>query len=384
MLLSIGFGQTLLIQHEYKADPGLIDILIKSDSSGVTPKTFVYRDCFRDLSPDKSTVKLLPSEEVVISENNRLLGVFHTDDLPAAPTEPQNFQFTLYSKAAQPLYSLHDKAVRAKRRPSFFINDRQQVVVQVSAYGDQLKFYDYQGLLLREKRLTRSVPHNYEFPEIRFSKNSNCMALLTRVRDSESGELVPMFYLLSPIGEELWHHQLVLDRVETLAISPSGNTVVAAGATYKPLIFQARYQTFIFDNNGSIKHTLPYHAEHLLMDSSEDNLLMADKQTIRIVNLKSNAITVLKNIGSGRSEIADIGFLNDSSFAVSAGVINYLDGVQIYDNPEISVITKSGVTKARYTFRNEYTFRGKVYPVLSGEQLGFALNNRFVMLQFHP
>ncbi len=383
ILITFGSGQTLKIHHEYKTDPQLLDVLVSVDTNSVSPETFIYQHHFQDYQSTESIINILPGQRTVISEKNRLLGIFQPAELPQSLTEPYPFEFSLYSRAAQLLYSLHDKAVTEDRHPSFFINDEQQAVVQVSANGDCLIFYDNHGNILREKRFMQNVPHNYEFPEVHFSEGGDRLILLTRKFDTESGRMVPMLYMLSPIGEELWQYQLILDRIDALTISKSGKYVAVSGSTHKPLAFQARFQTFVFDTSNYIRNSVPFRATQLLFDPSETSLIISEKQTVKIIDLATDGIYVLKHVGSGQKEIADFCFLNDSSFAISAGAIKYSEGLQIYDNPEILIYSKSGQLIAQQIFRNEYTYRGKLLPSISGEQIGFTLKNRFIVLQLH-
>ena len=381
--IHIGFAGTLGVLHEYKTESNLIDVLVSINSTSVVPETYIYTDHFQNSKSPESAIAIYPPQKVVVSKNNKLLGIFQAEDRPETPGEPYNFAFSLYSSDTRLLYSLQDKAARELRQPSYFINDKQQAVVQVSANGDRLKFFDNHGSFLREKQLSQNVPHNYELPEIQFSEACDCMIFLTRMFNSESGKMIPLLYMLSLIGEELWQYQPILDRVEAISVSKSGKYIAISGATYKPLVFQAHYQTFIFDTSGTIRTSVPYRAHYLLFDPNEQNLLLANEQTIRIVNLKNGGVSMIKSLSSGQHEIADICFLNDSSFAVSSGTIKYINGLPVYDNPEIQVICLDGQSTAHYLFKNEYSFRGKLLPSLTGEQIGIALKSRFVVLHFH-
>jgi hypothetical protein len=79
-------------------------------------------------------------------------------------------------------------------------------------------------------------------------------------------------------------------------------------------------------------------------------------------------------------ELLNVLVETDSSWVV-LGAEKHLDGQRIYDNPEIDIYLTSGDRISHSRFDQDYSYSGKLLSSLSGEQLGFILQNRFGVLQ---
>lgn len=374
-------GQSLFVTEEYKSAAGLIDVIAVSDTNSITPQLFLYKDCLTEVHTGKTVATITNNQCLNISQNRRLLGIFTPEKAPANRTEPRQFEFCAYSSGNQPVFKIHDKYIDAGKRPSFFLNEAKKAALQIAPNGDRIKFYDNHGRFLREKKFSRNMPHNYENAQVEFSADGNRLAFFTRIYAMESNRMIPMLSLLSPIGEEIWKAQLILKRLDALKIAASGRSVAVAGLTLQPVGSQTQYHIFVFDSAGVIQNSLPYRAIGLAFDKSENQLLIREEQTVKIVDLHSEGIVLSKKVCGGRREIADMSFLNDSTFILSLGTIKFRDGERIYDNPEIQLFSTAGKQLAKAVFANDYSYNAEIFKSLSGKQTGFCLQNKFVVLQ---
>jgi len=375
-------GQSLTVTGEYKSAAGLIDVIVVSDTNSIAPQLFVYKDRLTEAHTGKTVVMLTNNQFPAVSLNRRLLGIFTPEKAPANRTEPRQFEFCAYSSGNQPVFKIHDKYIDAGKRPSFFLNEAKKAALQIAPNSDRIKFYDNQGRFLREKKFSRNMPHNYENAQVAFSADGNRLAFFTRIYAMENNRMIPMLYLLSPIGEEIWKAQLILKRIDALKIAASGRSVAVAGLTFQPVASQTQHHIFVFDSAGVIRNSLPYRAIQLTFNDSEDQLLIREEQTVKIVDLHSEGIILSKKIGGGRREIADMSFLNDSTFILSLGTVKFRDGKRIYDNPEVQIFSTAGKQLAKTVFANNYSYNAEIFKSLSGNQIGFCLQNKFVVKSF--
>jgi len=374
-------GQSLTAIQEYKAVNDLLDAIVVSDTNSIKPRLFIYANHFADAQTGKTVSDISARQSFVLSEHNQLLGLFSPEKSPSNRTEPREFEFTVYSLKNKMDFIIHDKYIDTGKRPAFFLNEAKNAALQVSPNGDRIKFYDNHGRFLRQKTFSQNLAHNYETALIAFNAEGNRIAFYTRIFDMENNQMIPMLYLLSPIGEEIRKVRLILKRIDALTISESGQTIAVAGQTYQPVGSQAQNQIFVFNSAGVIQNSLPYRAIDMTFNQSENQLLIREEQTVKIIDLHSEGIVISKQAGRGRREIADMSFLNDSTFILSLGIVKFHNDKRIYDSPEIQLYSTDGNLIAGTEFHNTYSHHAKIFTSISGSQMGICLQNKFFVLQ---
>lgn len=380
-LLSSLAGQSLSVIREYPTANGLIDVVVRCDSATLLPTLYIYHDRLVPAETPNTFRTIERDQAPHISADNQLLGLFSPARRPSNRTEPRPFEFLGFGNSIQPDFVIRDSWLDTGRPPTFFMNTTKQAVLQVAAHGEQIKFYSRSGRLLRTKQFAQNLPHNYEDPLIRCNAAGDRLAFFTRKPDIETGVMQPMLYLLSPIGEEIWKARILLKTVEALAISKSGGSVAVAGQTLRPIGAQAQYTIFVFDSTGRIQNSLPYRAVQMTFNSAEDRLLIRDEQTVQLINLHNEGVIFFDQLRRTRREIADFCYLDNSVFAVSLGTINFKDGQPVYDNPAVRLYSTDGKILAEHHFPESYSHRAKIIGHRCGHQIGFSLQNRFVVLQ---
>ena len=374
-------GQSLTVIREYKADNDLLDAIAISDTNSIELRLFIYADYFADAQTGKTISDISAGQSFVLSEQNQLLGLFSPEISPSNRTEPREFELAVYSQKPEIDFLIQDKYVDTGQRPSFFLNEAKNAALQVLPNGARIKFYDNHGRFLREKTFSQNRAHNYETALVVFNAEGNRLAFFTRIFDMENNQMIPVLYLLSPIGEEIWKVRLILKRIAALTISESGRTIAVAGQTYQPVGSQAQNHIFIFDSTGVIQNSLPYRAIEMAFNKSENQLLIREEQTVKIVDLHSEGVVISKQVGRGRREIADMSFLNDSTFVLSLGTIKFHNDTRIYNSPEIQLYSSDGNLIAGTEFFNTYSHHAKIITSTCGNQMGLCLQNKFFVLQ---
>ena len=380
---SILSGQSLTVLREYKTHGELHGVIARPDTNAIDPKLYVFQNNVTDSETGKILFLLKQEDRPLISANMRMLAIYSPREQPAGRTEPRQFELSVFSAQNKSAFRFQDRYRNQGKTPSFFLNESKQAILQVSPNGDRLKIFDNHGRLLREKSFSQDRSHNYENSIIRFNADGNRLAFYTRVFDMDNNRWDPMLFLLSSIGEEIRKTRLILKRIDDIAISRSGKFVAVAGGTFRPVGNQSEHHIFVFDSLGKICNSLPYRAVQITFDSSERHLLIRNEQNIKIVDLNSDGIQTSVNICGGRREIADITFLNDSSFAVSSGTIKFRGPQKIYDCPSVQIYSAQGFLMAEKNFPNTYSYTADIYKSLSGQQIGFCLQNSFNMLQLN-
>lgn len=374
-------GQSLSVIQEYQTNNDLINAIARLDSNNIEPHLLIYTDRLTDVKTGKTISTISARQTLITSQHKQILGIFSPETGSLNSTEPRKNKFITYSSNDHPDYVIQNQYVDTGKRPVFFLNEAKKAALQISPNGDRAKFYDNHGRLLREKIFSQNLPHNYETPLTVFSADGNRLAFFTRIFNMEDNQMIPMLYLLSPIGEEIWKAQLILKRVDNLEISESGQSVVAAGQTFQPVGSQTQNHIFVFDSIGVIQNSLPYRAIQTAFNPAENQLLIRDEQTVKIIDLNSEGIVISIKIGRGRREIADMCYLNDSTFIVSTGTVKFTNGVRIYDSPEIRLYSISGSLLATADFPDTYSHLATIVKSFSGNRIGFCLQNKFIVLQ---
>ncbi|MBN2600441.1 MAG: hypothetical protein JXR87_00455, partial [Candidatus Marinimicrobia bacterium] len=359
----------------------LINAIARLDSNNIEPHLLIYTDRLTDVKTGKTISTISARQTLITSQHKQILGIFSPETGSLNSTEPRKNKFITYSSNDHPDYVIQNQYVDTGKRPVFFLNEAKKAALQISPNGDRAKFYDNHGRLLREKIFSQNLPHNYETPLTVFSADGNRLAFFTRIFNMEDNQMIPMLYLLSPIGEEIWKAQLILKRFDNLEISESGQSVVAAGQTFQPVGSQTQNHIFVFDSIGVIQNSLPYRAIQTAFNPAENQLLIRDEQTVKIIDLNSEGIVISIKIGRGRREIADMCYLNDSTFIVSTGTVKFTNGVRIYDSPEIRLYSISGSLLATADFPDTYSHLATIVKSFSGNRIGFCLQNKFIVLQ---
>lgn len=358
--------------------------MVKCDSTVIVPVLYVFTDRLAVADSANSTFAIRHDQTLLIPGDNHLLGLFSPAEPPANRTEPRPFEFYGFSNSIQPDFIIRDSWLDTGRPPTFFLNTAKKAVLQVTPNGDQIKFYNRRGRLLRTKRFTQNQPHNYEVPLVRCNTDGSRLVFFTRKADIETGTLTPMLYLLSPIGEVIWQTRIFLKTVTALAISGSGSSVAVAGQTLRPVGAQTQHTIFVFDSTGRIQNSLPYRAIQMAFNPAEDRLLIRTAQTVQLIDLQNEGIIYTHRLSRARREIADVCFLDEAHFALSLGTINFKNGQPVYDNPAVRLYLHDGRMLAENQFPETYSYRAKIITSRHGNQIGFCLQNRFIILQVTP
>ncbi len=374
-------GQTYSIIKEYSSEQGLYHVLINRDSTNLIPHCFIYSDHLSLFESPTAPVKFSPQQPQFISKYQYFFGLLNLGQLPANPTEPQSATLTIYSSTLKSPAIINDQFINTGKIPSFVFSDGKQAVIRISPNGNQLTFYDHHGRLLREKKFFRSIPHNYEPATGIFSQSGERFIFYTRKIDEEENQTTPLLYLLSTIGEEFWKYELILRQVGALAISNSGRHTAVAGKIQEPIGNQPDYRIIVFDSLGNIQSTLPFRAVRLDFNPAENHLLIADEQSFRVIDLTTEGVRVIERPATGKQEISDIGFLNDSTFAIATGEIKHLMGQKIFDNPTIHFYQTNGLQLTTIPVTQNYSFFGKLLFSQAGNQVGFTLQDHFLVIQ---
>jgi len=374
-------GQTYSIIKEYPAEPGLQQVLVKRDSTNLVPYCFIYSDYLSFLESPAASVEFLPQQPQFISKYQYFFGLLNRGQLPANPTEPQPATLAVYSSTLQSPATISDQFVNTGKIPSFVFSDGRLAIVRIAPNGDKLTFYDHHGRFLREKKFVRSIPHNYEPATGMFSQSGERFVFCTRQIDEEENQTTPLLYLLSTIGEEFWKYELILRQVVALTISKSGVEVAVAGKIQEPIGNQPDHQIIVFDSLGNIQSTFPFRAVRLDFNPAANFLLIADEQSFRVIDLTTEGVRISERPATGKQEISDLGFLNDSTFAVATGEIKHLNGQKIFDNPTIYFYQTNGRQLTVFPLTQNYSFCGKLLFSREGNQVGFTLQDRFLVIQ---
>ena len=374
-------GQTYSIIKEYPTEPGLRQVLVKRDGTNLVPHCFIYFDHLSFFESPAASVKFSPQQPQFISKYQYFFGLLNLGPLPANPTEPQPATLAVYSSTLQSPAIVNDQFINTGKIPSFVFSDGKLAIIRIAPNGDKLTFYDHHGRFLREKKFVRSIPHNYEPATGMFSQSGERFVFGTRKIDEEENQTTPLLYLLSTIGEEFWKYELILRQVVALTISKSGVEVAVAGKIQEPIGNQPDHRIIVFDSLGNIQSTFPFRAVRLDFNPAANFLLIADEQSFRVIDLTTEGVRVSERPATGKQEISDIGFLNDSTFAVATGEIKHLNGQKIFDNPTIYFNQTNGVQLTVLPLTQNYSFCGKLLFSREGNQVGFSLQDRFLVIQ---
>jgi len=374
-------GQTFSIIKEYPSESGLRHVLVKGNSTNLVPHCLIYSDHLSFFESPPAPVKFSPQQPQFISKYQYFFGLLALRQRPTNPTEPQAATLAVYSSTLKSPAIINDQFINTGKIPSFVFSDGRQAIIRIAPNGDKLTFYDHHGRFLREKKFIRNIPHNYEPATGIFTQSGERFVFYTRKIDEEENQTIPLLYLLSTIGEEFWKYELILRQVIALTISQSGRHIAVAGKIQEPIGNQPDYRIIVFDSLGNIQNTLPFRAVRLDFNPAANHLLIAEEQSFRVIDLTTEGMRAIEQPATGKQEISDIGFINDSTFAIAAGEIKHLNGQKIFDNPTIYFYQINGVQLTIIPLNQNYSFWGKLLFSPAGNQVGFTLQDRFLVIQ---
>ncbi len=379
---SLAAGQVYELATGYKAIPEVRNILVEPDSANLIPGCYIYS---HNLKNSDETGKVIVSwdniKNVVISPDNRYLGLISLLDKPKNPTEMHVFTFTTFNAIGKKIYSVKSSFINDDGIPQFVFSESKNVLAIVSQFGEHIKFYNSRGKMIREKFLSPGIKHSYRNPKGVFSNDGNYFLLNITGINNTSDKSQPDLFMLSSIGEQIWTYQLPLHHAETIGISDHGKYSIVSGPPSFLESPQPEFQTVLLNNEGKLIEIYPFGFKYYDFDDSESWLLLADEYILRLVRLSDGSVYFSKALGYDRTIISDIAILSNREIAVAIGVESYKDDHVIYNYPSITVYSYNGNILFHHGFDGDYTCYGKILVSKSGSQIGITLQNRFVTFQ---
>jgi len=375
-------GQVYQLATEYKAIPELRNILVKPDSSNLIPDCYLYSNCLKNADESEKVIVSWDNiKNVVVSPDNKYLGLISLLDKPKNPTERQVLTFTTFNAIGEKIYSVKSSFINDDGIPQFVFSESKNVLAIVSQFGEHIKFYNNRGKMIREKLLSPGIKHSYRNPKGVFSNDGNYFLFNITGINNTSDKSQPDLFMLSSIGEQIWTYQLPVHHAKTIGISDNGKYSIVSGPPSFPESHQPEFQTVLLNNEGKLIEIYPFGFKYYDFDDSKSWLLLADEYILRLIRLSDGSVYFSKALGRDRTVISDIAILSNGEIAVAIGVESYKDDHVIYNHPAVTVYSYDGDILFHYGFDGDYTCYGKILVSKSGSQIGITLQNRFVTFQ---
>lgn len=373
-------AQTYRIEREWLANDGLHDVLVKRVKQQLIPTYYIYSDRAVAVADNKQVLaRWADCADINLSPGRNLCGVFSAGEPPTGRKEPWKYSFIVYDADGKVIHELGGTLPNIKERPRYYLTDTRKALIACSYWGEQLLFYDRQGILLNERSLIQPENRLMINPKGAFDEFGG-LFLFHPGRPRVAGEVDnPDLFMLLSTGTRFWQSQLPLQATIGIGLARHGRFAIVSGTAINSRRPQPVYQTLLFDSLGNILNSFPVGFRHSDFSRDDKWLLLGNDFNVYLVTLIKKAIYLELSPAGGRRKVTDCGLLTRNRILILTGVESSHQGETIFDDPEIVIYSTTGQILYRQIFESDYTYSGKFTFNDSRDQFGLVLQNRYIV-----
>lgn len=292
----------------------------------------------------------------VVSANGRYWG---TVALSGDPLTERQLHFSVYEGSGTLRYRLERVQHFDEPLPSLRLSGRDGALVISRSSTGQVWFYDQQGALIRELDLFPNLTYDLErivTPEI--SDDGKTVAVLAGKRgaapagsDAPIPSAEPHLFLFTRDGELRWQQPLDEFTPGELAISAGGEHLAASGYTIE-IGGRSTQRSVVYDRAGKIILETPRRFEMAHFSSDGQFLLLADKKSAQLIELRSGVILWNKQYPdkkTGQLCAVRIGDSARTAALLSANNEYHPEGF-VFTDPRLEILDRAGSLLQELTF----------------------------------
>ncbi len=291
-----------------------------------------------------------------------------------------------YSDRAELIFELNQKHVYDEPIPEVFVfNENRGFLLGNNAVG-KLWFYDNQGRLENEIDLFPGAKFDLErILSIDASGDTRLIAVLATRRSASpmdsgvpnpSGE--PTLFVFSNDGNEIWSRSLSEMAGGEVAVSPSGQYMLASSYSTDSRGGLRRVTT-LFDSKGEQIQTFDFLFQTTSFSFSDTVLLMADRQTVKAVQLQSGKQEWQYKIKrqDGLITAVQIGKELQTSLILVAKDV-FKNGAFVFVKPKLMVLNRLGKSIQTLDFPEREFVNPALFTSPGAETVGLGFRDAFL------
>lgn len=324
-----------------------------------------------------SEIAILKDTRVIFSKKGHFVGIvdFFTDSVPSKSA--LEIKFEVFNERGEWLWKLKRTQEYDYPLPGFYISDKNGSVVMSDAPQGVLYFYNNKGELVREVDLFKDDKWNNERSiACCLSSDGNYFIVNALKSYGSSPEKTESFVILfDDTGGEIWRKRLKEKISANVEIASSGNYIVASGYTVSKELDIKSKSSFLLNKDGETIYRYPWLFTQAVFSSDGRYLVLGEKNKVRLIETGRGEV-LWEEKYSKRIRALDVSRYGLVLVKTARG--KYKEGIFVYYDPAVSVITPGG----EKVYGKEFTGSQFYYPNIkildSGEGFAIAFSDRFL------
>lgn len=261
--------------------------------------------------------------------------------------------------------------------PGFYISDKDGSLVLSDNSEGVLYFYDSKGELRKKADLFVGDKWNNERSvSCCFSCDSDYFVVnALKNYDTQEGVGKSYIILFDSSGNEIWRRPLKEKISANVEISSSGNYIVASGYKVSKELGIESKSTFLLNKDGETIYRYPWLFRRAMFSSDDRFIALGEKNRARLIKIQTGEI-LWETEFTKRVRALDISRYGLVLVETARG--KYKEGIFVYYDPEVTVITPGGEKIYEKEFTGSQFFTPYIKILDSGKGFGVGFTDRFL------
>jgi len=346
--------------------------------------------CFLSLDKNEIVVRIdseiqrlpLPNHfyNIVASRSGKYFAILQLFPDKKGENGNRQLHISVYSANARPAYAVNVPLYSRDIIPFCLLSDRDGALILGESPIGRLVFYTAEGQVERTVNLFPDAEFDLErFLQIALSSDGEKIAVLASKRgaspvDSDapnpSGE--PHLFLFNADGLERWNKPLPQSTPQNVAISPDGNSILAAGYS-SFLDGRVEKSTQLLGKNNTLVKSFSLLFRTVDFSPQTNQILLADRSTIHQIDIRNGNVIREESFPSEEGLITSARFNSTGSqIFILTAQSRFESGRFIFQQPLLHILDTKGAQIQKLSFPDDDFFK----PLLDvqNEQvfIGFA------------
>lgn len=261
--------------------------------------------------------------------------------------------------------------------PGFYISDKDGSLVLSDNSEGVLYFYDSSGELRKKVDLFVGDKWNNERSiSCSFSSNGNYFIVnALKSYGSSPEESESYIILFDSTGGEIWRKRLKEKIGANVELSSSGNYIVASGYKVSKELGIESKSTFLLNKDGETIYRYPWLFRQAVFSSDDRFIALGEKNRARLIKIQTGEI-LWETEFTKRVRALDISRYGLVLVETARG--KYKEGIFVYYDPEVTVITPGGEKIYEKEFTGSQFYCPNIKILDSSKGFGVGFTDRFL------
>ncbi len=315
------------------------------------------------------------------SRGNRFFGILSLKTVSNNPRKPKRLQIEVYSALQEKLFTLERSLHYDDPYPVVALSDRDGAVVLGQVTNGEMEFYNHRGELLRKVALFPEVEYDLERTLLLdLSADGSTVAVVASKRGVQpaGASNETSLFLFKSDGTLLLQKPLDNYVVHSAAISPDGNTVVAACYTLSGQ--QINGQALLFNRAGEQIFRTDLLFKQARFSPDGRAVLLFNNREARVVDLQNKTVSYRYTVAGQEKLIAEAQLSQDGQRAVLLlARSEFRTNAFVFSQPIVQILDQQGrrlseIKMEAQTFRTPaLQIRENAKEILIGFEQGYQI-----------